>query len=358
MLRPSFPVAELEYDLPVELIAQGPPARREDARLLHIERMSGRISDGAIPQLPDWLHAGDLLVVNNTKVLPAKFVFRRATGGRMEGLFLEEIALGEWWVMLEGARRLGGGERGTAAGGSGRTFELSVSERLEGGRCRVRIEPAESAEAILGDIGLTPLPPYIRRPAEQVAADDADRERYQTVYARRSGAVAAPTAGFHLSEGLLERIRGRGVGLTEVTLHVGMGTFQPIAVNDLALHPMHSERYELSLDAADAIHRCKAGGGRVVAVGTTTVRVLESVAALSGSDSPLKPSVGSTTLLLYPPCEFRVVDALLTNFHLPRSTLLALVMAFAGTALTRRAYAHAIAQAYRFYSFGDAMFIE
>lgn len=362
MMRPSFPVSELDYELPVELIAQEPPARREDARLLRMERASGRISDGAIPQLPDWLRPGDLLVVNNTKVLPAKLVFRRATGGRVEGLFLEEIAGGEWLVMLEGAKRLRGGERVTAEGRSGRIFELSVSERLEGGRCRVRVEPAEPAGTMLGDIGLTPLPPYVRRsarrPAEPVEADEADRERYQTVYAKQPGAVAAPTAGFHLCESILERIRARGVGLAEVTLHVGMGTFQPIAVDDLALHPMHAERYELSLEAAEAINRCKTNGGRVVAVGTTTVRVLESAAASSGTDVSLKPSRGSTDLLLYPPCEFRVVSALLTNFHLPRSTLLALVMAFAGVELTRRAYAHAIARAYRFYSFGDAMFIE
>lgn len=354
--KPSFLVSELDYSLPPELIAQSPPENREDARMLCLDRATHHLRDGRICEFPECLNPGDLLVVNNTRVLPAKFAFRRATGGRIEGLFLEEVNLGEWIVLLDGAGRLRGDEKLAATGRTGEKIELVVCERLDGGRCRVSVEPQAPAERILEEIGTTPLPPYIRRSPDAQGSNKEDRERYQTVYAKRAGAVAAPTAGLHLTENLLDRIRNRGVEIAEVTLHVGMGTFQPVTVADLADHAMHSERFEVCGETIDALQRCKSRGGRVVAVGTTTVRVLESLKVEAPLGSALDCS-GSTNLLIYPPFSFRYVDALLTNFHLPKSTLLALVMALAGVDTTRRAYAHAMEQRYRFFSYGDAMFV-
>ncbi len=357
--RSRFMTRELDYELPPELIAQTPPARREDARMLVVDRASHSLRDCTILDLPGYLRAGDLLVVNDTKVVPAKFLARRRTGGAVEGLFVEEESAGLWRVLLEGSRRLRVGER-LIAGNEGP--ELELVERLHEGQWRIRVGDDGSAEAILARIGRTPLPPYIRRDEANATADALDASRYQTVYARASGAVAAPTAGLHLTESLLGEIRRRGVQIAAVTLHVGLGTFKPVVVDDLADHVMHAERYEVSGAAFDAIAACRGHGGRVVAVGTTTVRVLESLAgpfsrAFCSPGAPAPAQQGSADLLIYPPYTFRVVDALLTNFHLPRSTLLALVMAFAGVELTRHAYGHAIRQRYRFYSYGDAMLI-
>ena len=349
-------VDELDYTLPAELIAQNPPERREDARLLIVDRTSGPLHDAAMIDLPDLLRAGDLLVMNDTKVLPARFSARRATGGRVEGLFVEEDAPGRWRVMLKGSRRLHVEEELTTADRSAHTVTLRLTEFLEGGHWRVAVTPAEPAEVTLERIGNAPLPPYIRRGGRQADVDQEDRKRYQTIYARVPGAIAAPTAGLHLTEALLERVRERGVDTGFVTLHVGVGTFKPIAVERLADHPMHAERYELPEPTAAAARLCRREGGRIVAVGTTTVRVLES-AATGDPDEPVRVSGGSTDLFIRPPHTFRAVDVLLTNFHLPRSTLLALVMAFAGVDTIRRAYAHAVENRYRFYSFGDAMLI-
>jgi len=355
-LSTKFPIEELDYVLPPDLIAQTPAARREDARLLIVDRATSGLRDGSIVDLRELLRPGDLLVLNNTKVLPAKFTARRKTGGAVPGLFVEEDRPGLWRVLLEGSKRLRIGEVLTVEAYQGPPVSLELLARDEGGHWNVRVEAEGSVEQILERIGQTPLPPYIRRTVADRAADAIDRDRYQTVYAQRPGAVAAPTAGLHLTEPLLDRLRDRGVDIAFVTLHVGLGTFKPITANDLSRHVMHAERYELPQETAEAVKECRRCGGHVVAVGTTTVRVLES--SLAANDTRIvRPGRGSTTLLIYPPYQFRVVDALLTNFHLPKSTLLALVMAFAGAERTRRAYAHAVEQRYRFYSFGDAMLI-
>ncbi len=357
----SFSIEELDYVLPPELIAQAPPARREDARLLVVDRSADKLRDSAIMELPELLRAGDVLVLNDTKVLPAKFSARRKTGGEVPGLFVEKAEPGRWRVLLEGSKRLQTGEVLTIDSSEGPPVLLELLTRHDGGEWLVQVSDSGSIEEILHRVGRTPLPPYIHRGSCDGKAEQLDRGRYQTVFAQRPGAVAAPTAGLHLTEPLLDRLRAVGVEIAFVTLHVGLGTFKPVTVGDLSQHVMHAERYELSRKTTEAIHGCRARGGRVIAVGTTTVRVLESAVQPNGPShhpsAKLIPRCGSTNLLIYPPYEFRMVDVLLTNFHLPRSTLLALVMAFAGVDRTHRAYAHAIERRYRFYSFGDAMLI-
>jgi len=420
--------ADLDYRLPSDRIAQHPCEPRDAARLMVLDRGTQSISHRVFRDLPEFLRAGDCLVVNTTKVLPARFELRRATGGRLEALFLREEATGLWSVMLTGAGKLREGEQlevwhrliARAPGARGkrglapRQTRLSRSKtgasavpdpfchsllesapwrftfvrHLERGRCELRVDPPDDPQIILERIGETPLPPYIRR--EQAAApveggsagaspsrerasvpqaqgrslpeaDERDRTDYQTVYARQAGAVAAPTAGLHFTQPLLDRIRARGVEIAEVVLHVGLGTFQPVEAEDLADHPMHSEWYAIDLAAAEAINRSRRGGGRIVPVGTTSVRVLETVARADGrcrkGGAVLHAASGWTNLLIQPPYHFRCADALITNFHLPRSTLLALVFAFAGRDFILDAYRTAIDSGYRFYSFGDAMFI-
>lgn len=360
-----FDVSRLDYDLPPDRIAQQPCTPRDSARLLAVERSSKNLADSRIQDLPHWLRSGDLLVLNNTQVLPAKFTLRRQTGGRIEGLFIREHQPGRWEVMLRGASRVSPGETLTFAGGE---CETSVTARrnLGGGRWAVEIMPPEPATAwsapgapgchpaLLDRVGRAPLPPYIHRDLETDPRDDEDRRRYQTVFASRPGAIAAPTAGLHFTDELLAQLRQGDVQTATVTLHVGMGTFAPLTVDVLADHPMHEEWFEMTDDAANRINACRARGGRVIAVGTTAVRVLESRADDSGA---VQPGTGQTQLFIYPPYRFKVVDALLTNFHLPRSTLLALVMAFGGEELMRGAYLHAVNDGYRFYSYGDAMLV-
>lgn len=365
-----FTLADLEYDLPDRLVAQQPLEARDAARLLVLQRDNGSVHDSRIGALPEWLHRGDLLVLNDTKVLPAKFVARRATGGKMNALFVREVEPSRWEVLLEGSRRLRPGETLIARHRAGArqgpadspcaeergSVGLRLLESLGDGFWRVEVDSPGAAAAILKRIGMTPLPPYIRRGPADHTHDAEDQRRYQTVYARRAGAVAAPTAGLHLTEALLDRIRQAGVDVAFVTLHVGVGTFKPINASPPSQHTMHAEWYELPEPTAEAVARCRRNGGRVVAVGTTSARVLESAAGATG-DGTVTVSRGMTNLYIYPPYRFRVIDSLLTNFHLPRSTLLALVMAFAGVECVRRTYRHAVAKEYRFYSFGDAMFI-
>jgi S-adenosylmethionine:tRNA ribosyltransferase-isomerase len=305
----------------------------------------------AFAEIAEELRNGDLLVLNDTRVLPAKLALRRQTGGAVEGLYLAPTAEGAWSVLLNSSRRLKAGET-LLTRDPGRSMRLL--EHHGGGRWTARLEPAESPEHALPAIGETPLPPYIHR--EGAAADlrRADVDRYQTVYAFRAGAVAAPTAGLHFTRELLGALRLQGVRSATVTLHVGAGTFQPITCEDLADHVMHEERYELPEATAEAVRRTRADGGRVIAVGTTSLRVLETRAA---DDGLVSPGSGTTGLFIYPPYTFRVVNVLLTNFHLPDSTLLALVYAFGGVDRVRRAYDAAIREGYRFYSFGDAMLI-
>ena len=350
----DFSLLDLNYELPDELVAQAPLAQRDGARMLIVNRHAGSLHYANIRFLPHQLEAGDLLVLNDTRVLPARFTATRKSGGRVHGLFLEETRPAEWLVMIEGSRRLRVGETLCFEGGSS-PFTFVLSERQAEGKWRIEVQCNQPAVAVLECVGRTPLPPYVDRKNASKEAESCDRERYQTVYARSPGAVAAPTAGLHLSDEVLTRIRERGVSIAFVTLHVGAGTFKPIAVSDVAAHPMHSEQFAIPDETIAAWRNCRAQGHRVVAVGTTVVRVLESVLG-TGRDSSIRS--GSTNLFIYPPYRITTVDAMLTNFHLPRSTLLALVMAFAGVELIRVAYRHAIDSCYRFYSYGDAMFIE
>ncbi len=301
--------------------------------------------------LPQFLLRGDCLVLNDTRVVAARFMLRRATGGRIAGLFLSEIAAGRWRALLQNAGRLRSGERLSFPN---ERLSAVVGPR-DGEVWTLEIDPPGPAEQVLAAVGSAPLPPYIRRPGDLARSEMLrDRLDYQTVYAARPGAVAAPTAGLHFTERLLDEARAAGVQTAAVTLHVGLGTFQPVATADLGDHRMHAEWYEVSADAAGRINAARTAGGRIVAVGTTSVRVLETAAAQDGA---IRSGSGWTTLLIQPSYQFRAVTALLTNFHLPRTTLLALVYAFAGPDVARRAYRAAIDEGYRFYSFGDAMLI-
>jgi S-adenosylmethionine:tRNA ribosyltransferase-isomerase len=336
-----------DYELPPHFIAQEPCAERDRSRLLVVRRADGMLNHRLFADLPDLLAAGDLLVLNDTRVIPARLVGRRdRTGGKWEGLFLHETPDGLWELMCQTRGQLTEGEAIVVEPGG---LRLTLVRQTPARRWLARPDEAAPALDLLRRHGQVPLPPYVRK--GRAAAGDV--ERYQTVYARRPGAVAAPTAGLHFTPRVFERLDARGVGRAFVTLHVGEGTFAPIKVDDVAHHRMHREWGELPAATAEAITACRSRGGRVVAVGTTSVRVLETVAATG----PVRPWSGETELFIYPPYEFRVVDALVTNFHLPRTSLLCLVSAFAGAELIRRAYQEAIAAGYRFYSYGDAMLI-
>lgn len=333
----------LDYDLPPERIAQSPVGPRDHAKLLVVDRQTGSLTDRRFYDLHECLRGGDVLVLNDTKVIPARLTLRRESGGERDALFVREIKPGQWELMIRGLAKL---ENDEALRETSTQTVLRFVRRLTDKTALVAVEPALSPIAFLDRAGCTPLPPYIRR--DDTSGYD-DRERYQTVYAEVPGAIAAPTAGLHFTQPLLERVKGAGIGVATVTLHVGRGTFEPIATATLAEHDMHREWFTVSQDAADAIN----GARRTIAVGTTAVRVLES----AHDDGRLTPETGWTDIVIYPPYRFRMTDGLITNFHLPRTTLLALVYAFAGTDLARRAYRHAIEHDYRFYSYGDAMVI-
>jgi len=306
--------------------------------------------------LPEVLRIGDRIVLNDTRVVPAQLHGERVeTGGRWQGLFLNASADGDWTLVCKTRGRLREPEPVMLFDRDGRAAaKLWLVERLRDGQWRARLDEPTDAFALLDRIGRVPLPPYIR--GGKMVDDDV--ARYQTVFARRPGAVAAPTAGLHFSPELIRELGGRGIDFSAVTLHVGIGTFRPIEAEDPADHPMHGEWAELSSIAADEINRTRSSGGRIVAIGTTVVRVLESAAAATSSGQrAVSPWSGETRLYIRPPHEFRATDAMLTNFHFPRTTLLLLVQAFGGTALIRRAYEAAIAEQYRFYSYGDAMLI-
>jgi S-adenosylmethionine:tRNA ribosyltransferase-isomerase len=360
-----FELSDLEYELPPELIAQRPLAQRDAARLLVFDRQTGAISDRTISELPLLLSPDDLIVFNDTRVIHARFTAQRRTGGRVDGLFLREERMGLWQVMLEHSARLNTGEALTVVESprvSGEpeaspAVRLTLIEPLGEGVWRVAIDPQRPAGELLEAFGRTPLPPYIRRDSNNPTDESHDRLTYQTVFARTPGAVAAPTAGLHFTSELLDRIQGKGIDIAFVTLHVGIGTFAPIRADYLSEHHMHAEWYELTDETAVAVRQCRQRGGAVVAVGTTSVRVLESAAAAASGEEVVRPGSGLTDIFIYPPYRFRCVDRLLTNFHLPRSTLLALVMALAGREPILKAYAHAIRQRYRFYSYGDVMLI-
>jgi len=334
-----------DFNLPEHLIAQHPAAQRDESRLLVVRRGTGTLEHRTFRDLPELLNPGDLLVLNDTKVLPARVVGRReSTGGKWEGLFLRLV--GDLWEMLAQTRSYPevGSVFVTDTG-----LRLTLRGRTEERHWLMEPEPRGTPAELLAQYGHIPLPPYIRKGT----ATDEDEVRYQTVYAAHVGSVAAPTAGLHFTPELFERLKARGIETARVTLHVGLGTFLPVKVDDPTKHVIHREWCEVTQDTVDAIRAAKARNGRVVAVGTTTTRTLES-AAQSGT---LQPFGGETGLYILPPFEFRVVDAIITNFHLPRTTLLLLVSALAGSELLRTAYAEAVKREYRFYSYGDAMLV-
>lgn len=343
--------ANYDYDLPPELIAQEPVANRIDARLMVVNRAANTIEHLHIRDLPTLLNSGDRLVLNNTQVMQARLVGRRLrTGGRWQGLFLRADENGLWEMLAKTRGKVEVGEKIQIEDLTGRhTVELILVTRLDNGGWVMRPVDERPFEEILQEVGRTPLPPYIRG-GEMMASDVAD---YQTCYASQLGAVAAPTAGLHFTDELLNEISNKGVAKSFVTLHVGVGTFKPLAVDQLEDHQMHSETIELTESTASEITQTRNAGGRIIAIGTTSVRTLET-AAKTGE---LTGYAGATDLFIRPPFEFHATDALLTNFHLPRSTLLVLVRTFGGDVLMKRAYNEAIAEEYRFYSYGDAMLI-
>jgi len=341
--------SDLDFHLPPELIAQDPLPNRSASRLLHYRRSDKTIAHQTFSDLPRLLRRGDLLVFNDARVLPARFMLRKETGGLIEALFLSEPQARRWRVLL---RNLGS-YRGTLSFVDA-DLRATIAEVSAGGDYVLDVDTPEPAPAVLSRVGRMPLPPYIKRDKGHDARDDADRERYQTVYASTPGAVAAPTAGLHFTPQLLEALDAAGVDRTFVTLHVGLGTFKPVEVEELSAHTMHREAYTIGEDAAMALNRAKRDGRRIVAVGTTAARVLES----QPGDADFVGTSGATGIFIFPPYAWRHVGAMITNFHLPRSTLIALVAAMVGLDEQRRIYAEAIAQRYRFFSYGDAMFID
>lgn len=341
-----------DYQLPRELIAQEPSARRTDSRMMIVNRSTGRIDHSSVRDLPDYLRAGDAMVVNDSKVLQARLVgYRAQTRGRWEGLFLrEQNGIAELLCKTRG--KMKPGESVVLRDPEGREIQsLVLVSVLEHGQMLFRPEPEQNWLELLESNGRVPLPPYIR----DGQMTSLDQERYQTVFARNPGSVAAPTAGLHLTEDLILRIRSSGVALVSVTLHVGIGTFRPIQVPRLSDHKMHSEYASIGEGVVKRLLSCRSEGGRIVAVGTTTVRTLETAAAVGHGG--LVPWSGETDIFLRPGHQFKAVDALLTNFHLPRSSLMVLVSAFASRELIMEAYQKAIEEQYRFYSYGDCMLI-
>ena len=334
--------SDFQFDLPQELIAQQPLPQRSDSRLLRLSKSDGQLDDGHILDLPELLREGDLLVFNNTRVVPARLFGKKDTGGRVEVMLERMIDDSECLAQLRASKSPRNGSIIFLEDGS----QMEVTRR-EGSFFKLRLVGGGLGEK-LEKLGHMPLPPYIVR-------EDTleDRERYQTVYARHPGAVAAPTAGLHFDDALLERIESRGVERAEVTLHVGAGTFQPVRCDDIADHRMHAERLDVSAQVCEAVERTRSRGGRVIAVGTTAVRSLETAAA----GGTLEPYSGDSRIFIYPGYPFRMIDGLLTNFHLPESTLLMLVCALAGTDQVLAAYQHAVAMRYRFFSYGDAMLV-
>ena len=355
--------ADFDYHLPPELIAQAPAAHRDQSRLLLLDRQAECTSHHHFKDLLTFLRPGDVLVLNDSRVLPARLRgVKSDTGGQIEMLLVEENTTNDWWVMLRPGKRVRPGteiQLRTLAGEPSSIYG-TVREKNPEGHCRVQFSGVNNLSEALESLGETPLPPYINRGVGEVSSDD--RARYQTVYAQPSGSVAAPTAGLHFTAALLEEIRCAGMKVCFLTLHVGLGTFVPVKAERLEEHIMHEERFSLNEATADTINSAKREGRRVIAVGTTTMRVLESVANQHAGE--LRAASGRTRIFLYPPCEFKIADALLTNFHLPQSTLLMLVCAFAAPRETRgrelilSAYAEAVRERYRFFSYGDAMFIQ
>ena len=339
--------ADFDFHLPEELIAQTPLEKRDSSRLLIVDRETGQFSDQHFDNIIDQLEPGDALVMNNTRVLPARlYGTKPETGGHVELLLLKNTQGDFWEVLAKPAKRLRVGTR--VSFGDGR-LTATVTEELEHGGRIVHFDYQGIFLEVLESLGEMPLPPYIHEKLE-------DRERYQTVYAKENGSAAAPTAGLHFTEELLDKIAAKGVKLVYLTLHVGLGTFRPVSVDNLEEHEMHSEFYSLSEEAAETLRQVKASGHRIVAVGTTSIRTLETIG--SKFEGQIQADSGWTNIFIKPGYQWKIVDAFSTNFHLPKSTLAMLVSAFAGRQLTLEAYEHAITERYRFFSFGDAMFIK
>ena len=338
---------DFDFHLPEELIAQTPLEKRDASKLLILNRQTGQMEDQHFDAIINELEPGDALVMNNTRVLPARLHgVKPDTGGHVELLLLKNIEGDQWEVLAKPAKRLK--EGGVVSFGDGR-LQATLIKKLEHGGCIVEFSYQGIFLEVMESLGEMPLPPYIHEKLE-------DQERYQTVYAKENGSAAAPTAGLHFTPELLQKIEDKGVHLVYLTLHVGLGTFRPVSVDDLDQHEMHSEFYQLSEEAAQTLRQVKASGHRIVAVGTTSIRTLETIG--NKFNGKLQADSGWTNIFIKPGYQWQVVDAFSTNFHLPKSTLVMLVSAFAGRELTLDAYQHAIDQGYRFFSFGDAMFIK
>lgn len=334
------------YELPQELIAQTPLEDRTASRLMVVNRTSGEIGHKHFYDIVDRLREGDCLVMNNTRVIPARlYGTKEGSGGKIEFLLLKRLELDKWEVILRPGKKAKPGSRFEFGGG---LLRAEVLEIIEDGNRIVRFEYDGVWEELLDKLGEMPLPPYIKEKL-------TDRERYQTVYSKIEGSAAAPTAGLHFTKELLEKIKAKGVELAYLTLHVGLGTFRPVSVENVEDHLMHTEYYQISAETAEKINRARKRGGRIIAVGTTSVRTLETVADDDGS---LRAASGETSIFIYPGYKFKAVDCLITNFHLPESTLMMLVSAFSTKDIIFNAYKTAVAEKYRFFSFGDAMYIE
>ena len=338
--------ADFDYDLPQELIAQDPLEQRDSSRLLILDKETGERTHKIFHDIIDYLHEGDCLVINNTKVIPARLIGEReGTGGKVEVLLLKRRSDNVWETLVKPGKKARPGMRLSFGGG---LLHAEVQEVVDEGNRLIRFEYEGIFEEILDQLGQMPLPPYITHQLK-------DKNRYQTVYAKYEGSAAAPTAGLHFTEELLEQIQAKGVKIARVTLHVGLGTFRPVKVEDVTEHHMHTEFYHVSEEAADIINETKKQGGRVICVGTTSCRTIESAADDQGI---VHATEGDTDIFIYPGYQFKVLDCLITNFHLPESTLLMLVSALAGKENIMAAYREAVEIRYRFFSFGDAMFIK
>ncbi len=342
-------VSDLEYELPEELIAQHPLDRRDASRMMIVDRTSGSFFDSKFIEFSEQLNAGDLVVINNTRVFPARLRgVRRPSRGRVELFLVRELGANVWEALARPARRLNKGTR--IEFGNGR-LQAEIVDTSNDGLRVVRFECNDGLETVLDEVGETPLPPYIKRDEQSLAED---RDRYQTIYARIRGAIAAPTAGLHFTSHVIDELKSHEIRIAEITLHVGYGTFQPVRVTDFSEHRVAPEYCEIGDEAARMINDARHAGQRIIAVGTTTTRALESAA---NQDGLVAAGPRMADLTIFPGFTFRIVDALLTNFHLPGSSLLALVAAFAGYDLTMAAYRHAVDERYRFYSYGDCMLI-
>ncbi len=338
--------ADFDYELPQELIAQDPLEQRDSSRLLILDKKTGERTHRIFHDIIDYLHEGDCLVINNTKVIPARLIGEReGTGGKVEVLLLKRKTDNVWETLVKPGKKARPGMRLSFGGG---LLHAEVQEVVDEGNRLIRFEYEGIFEQILDQLGQMPLPPYITHQLK-------DKNRYQTVYAKYEGSAAAPTAGLHFTEELLQQIQEKGVKIARVTLHVGLGTFRPVKVDDVTQHHMHTEFYHVSQEAADIINETKKQGGRVICVGTTSCRTIESAADGQGV---VQATEGDTDIFIYPGYQFKVLDCLITNFHLPESTLLMLVSALAGKENIMAAYKEAVEMKYRFFSFGDAMFIQ